>query len=69
MGMKKLANTLDEISNGQLYDGKVLSEAYSIPELSQFERAIIQRYINGGQSSSDRFRLQEIAIKIRGLVK
>lgn len=49
---------------GQSYFGEALKEAYDIQELTEHDKNVIVRYIQGSIQNTDHMDLQKIAIKI-----
>lgn len=60
-----LAGRLDEIAAGRAWYGSALAEAIKKPYLSDVEKAVVYRYLNGSQGGMDHVTLQSIAISIR----
>ena len=61
----KLAGRLDEIAAGRAWYGSALAEAIKKPYLSDVEKAVVFRYLNGSQTGMDHVTLQDIARAIR----
>ena len=61
----ELAECLDEIAAGRSWYGSALAEAIKKPYLSDVEKAVVFRYLNGSQAGMDHVTLQSIAISIR----
>ena len=61
----ELAECLDEIAAGRAWYGSALAEAIKKPYLSDVEKTVVFRYLNGSQAGMDHVTLQSIAISIR----
>lgn len=61
----ELAGCLDEIAAGRAWYGSALAEAIKKPYLSDAEKAVLRRYLNGSHTGVDHVTLQDIAISIR----
>ena len=61
----ELAECLDKIAAGRAWYGSALAEAIKKPYLSDAEKAVLRRYINGSQTGVDHVTLQVIAMAIR----
>lgn len=62
--LKHIAKELEATASGAAYFGNALRVAKDIPGLTAFDRAILERYLSGANTSSDRFSLQDIIIRI-----
>lgn len=62
---KQIANELQATAQGNTYYGNALYVALDFPFLTRNDRDCIHRYLHGSELSSDRFRLQDIAILIK----
>ena len=60
-----LAECLDEIAAGRAWYGAALAEAFKKPYLSDVEKTVVLRYLNGSQTGMDHVTLQDIARAIR----
>ena len=60
-----LAECLDEIAAGKMWSESALAEAIKKPYLSDTEKAVVLRYLNGSQTGMDHVTLQDIARAIR----
>lgn len=65
--LKRIAFELDATANGISYYGNALYVALDLPEITAKEKSMLNRYLYGSELSNDRFLLQELAIKLRGL--
>jgi hypothetical protein len=63
--ISKIAAELDATALGEAYYGNALRVAKDIPEVTPDERSLLDRWATGLNSPSDRFRLQDLAIKLR----
>ena len=65
---KKIADGLDAIASGKFFDGKALNDALELPDniVCDSYKKMIHRYTTGGELSSDRFKIQQLANIIRG---
>lgn len=61
---KQIARELRATADGEAYFGNALRVAKDIPGVTEDERSVLDRWSIGANTSSDRFRLQEIAIKL-----
>ena len=61
----ELAESLDEIAAGRTWYGPALAEAIKKPYLSDVEKAVLRRYLNGSHTGVDHVTLQVIAMAIR----
>lgn len=59
-----LGDTLYAIAQGEMYSEKAIYQAMHHPVTTGNDRDMLRRYAFGSFSSSDRFRLQELAIVI-----
>ena len=57
-----LAEKLQGIAQGDWFDMAALREVILRDDITVFDQAMIVRYMHGEQSSSDRFRLQDLVI-------
>lgn len=55
---------LQKTAAGDSYYGNALYVALDMPELSSEEKDVLHRYLHGSELTTDRMRLQEIAIKV-----
>lgn len=62
---RQIANELDATASGAAFFGNALRVAKDFACLTPEDRSVLDRYATGQNSSDDRFRLQDIAIKIR----
>lgn len=62
--MKKLSQRLQDVAQGEYFDGQALRMAYDSDLLSEGDKKVIARYMHGSEMSFDRFRLQTIVIKL-----
>jgi len=60
----QIAKKLIETALGRAYYGDALNAAKAIPILTDEERWVIQRYLEGTQCSTDHVELQQIAYRI-----
>lgn len=61
----ELAECLDDIAAGRAWYGSALAEAIKKPYLSDVEKAVVFRYLNGSQAGMDHVTLQVVAMAIR----
>lgn len=61
----ELAECLDEIAAGKEWSELTLRAAINKPYLSDAEKAVLWRYLNGSQTGMDHVTLQDIARAIR----
>ena len=61
----KIAQELDDTAFGRTYYGNALYVALDIPCVTDAQRAVLRRWLSGGQVSGDFYELQQIAIDIR----
>lgn len=61
----ELAECLDDIAAGKMWSESALAEAIKKPYLSNVEKAVLWRYLNGSHTGVDHVTLQGIAISIR----
>ena len=61
----ELAECLDEIAAGKNWSELALRAAINKPYLSDAEKAVLWRYLNGSHTGVDHVTLQGIAISIR----
>ena len=61
----ELAECLDEIAAGKMWSESALRAAINEPYLSDEEKAVVFRYLNGSQAGMDHVTLQDIARAIR----
>ena len=61
----ELAECLDEIAAGKKWSESTLMAAINEPYLSDAEKAVLWRYLNGSHTGVDHFTLQVIAMAIR----
>ena len=60
----KLSNELNNIAQGYSFNGKALREAYDSETITTTnDRQMLSRYMHGAELSSDRFRLQDLAMQ------
>lgn len=64
---KKIAEELRKTALNIAYYGNALYVAKDIPELNDMDRAVLFRYLEGTQRSTDHVELQFIAHKIETL--
>ena len=62
---KQIALELEATAEGISYYGNALYVALDHPATTANDRQMLRRYLYGSELSSDRFRLQDLAIKIR----
>lgn len=62
--LKQIARELRATASGEAYYGNALYVAMDMPGLTDAERRLILRWLDGSQSGTDRFRLQDVAIKL-----
>ncbi len=60
----KLSDKLNAIAAGSAFYGEALRAAYETETVSEKDKQILSRYMHGSELSSDRFRLQDLAIKL-----
>ena len=61
----KLSHKLQDISDGNYFDGAALWEAYNLDHTTtENDIRVLSRYMHGAELSSDRFRLQDLAIQL-----
>ena len=63
-GKKQVGKELLEIANDRAYYGSALKAAFDMPDMSVEDRAVIQCYLTGNIDSWQRFRLQDIAVRL-----
>ena len=61
----ELAECLDEIAAGKNWSESALRSAINKPYLSNAEKAVLRRYLNGSHTGVDHVTLQDIARDIR----
>ena len=61
----ELADCLDEIAAGKMWSESTLMAAINEPYLSDEEKAVLRRYLNGSHTGVDHVTLQVIAMAIR----
>ena len=61
----ELAECLDEIAAGKNWSESALRSAINKPYLSNAEKAVLRRYLNGSHTGVDHVKLQVIAMAIR----
>lgn len=61
----KIARELDATAHGYAHFGNALRVAKDFPGLDAEDRAVLDRYATGKQTSGDHILLQEVASKIR----
>ncbi len=61
---KRIGWELERTAMGDGYYGNALRVAKDIPGVTDEERSLLDRWATGRQSSSDRFRLQDLAMKV-----
>lgn len=61
---KQIARELQATAQGDAYYGNALYVARDMPQITGNDRDCLTRWLFGTQTSSDRFRLQDIAIEI-----
>jgi hypothetical protein len=62
---QRIAQELDQTAQGYSYYGNALYVAMGMPGVTDDERRMLHRYMNGSELTTDRLRLQELAIKLR----
>lgn len=62
--MKTLSQRLQDVAQGEYFDGEALRMAYNSDLLSDGDKKVIARYMHGSEMSNDRFRLQTIVINL-----
>lgn len=68
-GLKQIAKELVATALGEAYYGNALYVAMDIPGLTEDERHVLKRYLDGTQSGTDHCALQQIAAKIAATVE
>lgn len=63
---KRIAKELTATALGNAYYGNALYVARDIPGVTDDDRLVLQRYLEGSQVATDSLRLQEIAIQLNG---
>lgn len=61
----ELAECLDQIAAGEMWSESALKAAINKPFLSDAEKAVVLRYINGSHNGLDHVMLQDVAMAIR----
>ena len=61
----ELAEGLDEIAAGKMWSESTLMAAINEPCLSDTEKRVLRRYLNGSHTGVDHVTLQVIAMAIR----
>lgn len=61
----ELAECLDEIAAGKMWSESALMAAINEPYLSDAEKGVLRRYLNGSHTGLDHVTLQDIARAIR----
>lgn len=61
---KQIAKELQATAQGDAYYGNALYVALDFPFLTQKEKACLHRYLHGSELTSDRFQLQDLAIRV-----
>ena len=61
----ELAECLDEIAAGKMWSESTLRAAINEPYLSEAEKGVLRRYLNGSHTGVDHVTLQVIAMAIR----
>lgn len=67
--LNRIADELDATAHGHAYYGNALYVAKDVPGLTAADRACLDRWATGADTSSDRFDLMDIAIRIRVVAK
>jgi len=62
--MKTLSQRLFDLAQGFYFDGAALRLAHESDIVTEAEKRVLSRYMHGAELSADRFRLQDIAIKL-----
>lgn len=60
---------LEKTALGEAYYGNALSVVRDIPDLSEKELAVLDRYLTGTQLDTDHVTLQDIALKVYKISK
>jgi len=60
----KIAKELTETALGKAYHGNALYVAQGIPVITEDDKWVLQRWLDGSQVASDTWRLQELAMRI-----
>ena len=63
----QIASELFDTAQTNAYFGNSLRVAKDIPGINPDEVAVLERYLTGRNIKGDRFRLQDISIKVRSL--
>lgn len=63
--MKTLSKRLYDLAQGEYFDGAALRLAYENDNVTNKDRHVLSRYMHGAELCNDRFRLQDIAIKLQ----
>ena len=65
----KIAKELQATADGNSYYGNALYVALDHPEATKNDKQMIMRYLYGSELLADRFRLQDLAIKISNYIE
>lgn len=64
----KLSEKLNAIANADCFYGKALYSAYELDNIvNEKDKRMLHRYMHGAELRTDRFRLQDLAIKLAGM--
>jgi hypothetical protein len=62
---ERIAQELEQTAQGCAYYGNALYVAMDIPVADEADKRMLHRYLHGSELLTDRFLLQDLAIKIR----
>ena len=62
---ERIAHELEQTAQGYSYYGNSLYVALDIPVATDADKRMLHRYLHGSELSTDRIRLQDLAIRIR----
>ena len=62
---KQIAHELDQTALGHSYYGNSLYVALDMPVADKADKEMLHRYLHGSELLTDRYVLQQLAIKIR----
>jgi hypothetical protein len=62
-----LSDMLDDIALRKGYNAVALDLAMALHDINGYDRALLRRFKSGVHSAVDHLKLQDLALKIRGL--
>lgn len=64
----KLSNKLNAIASGESFYGNALYQAIELDDiLTTEDKRMLHRYMHGSELTADRFRLQDLVIKLSAI--